>query len=91
MECPRYTSCIFFGRLDLEINVLGVTRLRVVNDGIPPTMRYSTWCFAKMRNRPLKSEFIRMLSFHAAPVVGNEFPSRGKAGLASRFLPLVDE
>jgi hypothetical protein len=31
-----------------------------------------------------------MLSFHAAPVVGDEFPCGGKAGLASRFLPLVD-
>lgn len=41
-----------------------------------------------MRNRSLKSEFIGVHSFHADPIIVNEFPGCLKAGFTAEFQPL---
>ena len=51
---------------------------------------YSTCSSAKMRNSSLKSEFIGILSFHADPVIGNEFPGCLETRGAPRLLPLLN-
>jgi len=53
-------------------------------------MRYSTSSSAKICNRSLKSEFIRIEFFHSDPVVIDEFPSSIESCLAACFLPLAN-
>jgi len=53
-------------------------------------MRYLTLSSLNICNNSLKSEFIRVFSFHTNPVIVNEFPS-GLAALGSAaFLPFLN-